>query len=200
MRVERVGEVVGQGICGGDGAAHPAGGYCASMGDDWRVRVAFDEDDPPELPESGEQMLVAALRSRLSDQVAVTSNGTEIFVYARAAGSADEAAQVARQVLARHDVSASVRTEFWSSRHQEWRDTADEPSAGPVAERQALHEARQEQERQASLTSGRPAREVWVELPSRRGDDAGGVSCRSGVAGPAAPQAPRRLGGLRRRR
>ena len=45
MRVERVGEVVGQGICGGDGAGHPAGGYCASMGDDWRVRIAFDEDD-----------------------------------------------------------------------------------------------------------------------------------------------------------
>ena len=34
------------------------------MGDDWRVRIAFDEDDPPELPESGEQALVAALRSR----------------------------------------------------------------------------------------------------------------------------------------
>ena len=166
MRVERVGEVVGQGICGGDGAGHPAGGYCASMGDDWRVRIAFDEDDPPELPESGEQALVAALRSRLSDQVAVTSNGTEIFLYAPAAGSADEAAQVARQVLARHDVSASVRTEFWSSLKEEWRDVTDEPSADPVAERQALHEARQERERQASVTFGRPAREVWVELPS----------------------------------
>jgi hypothetical protein len=39
------------------------------MGDDWRVRIAFDEDDPPGLPESGEQALVAALRSGLSDQV-----------------------------------------------------------------------------------------------------------------------------------
>jgi len=136
------------------------------MGDDWRVRIAFDEDDPPELPESGEQALVAALRSRLSDQVAVTSNGTEIFLYAPAAGSADEAAQVARQVLARHDVSASVRTEFWSSLKEEWRDVTDEPSADPVAERQALHEARQERERQASVTSGRPAWEVRVELPS----------------------------------
>jgi hypothetical protein len=44
--------------------------------------------------------------------------------------------------------------------------TADEPSADPVAEQQALHEARQERERQASVTSGRPAREVWVEVPS----------------------------------
>jgi len=136
------------------------------MGDDWRVRVAFDEDDPPELPESGEQALVAALRSRLSDQVAVTSNGTEIFLYAPAAGSADEAAQVAREVLARRDVSAPVRTEFWSPRDQKWRDAADDPSADPVAEQQARHQARQERERQASVTSGRPAREVWVELPS----------------------------------
>ena len=93
-------------------------GYCASMGDDWRVRIAFDEDEPPELPElpeSGEQALVAALRSRLGDQVAVTSNGTGIFLYAPTAGSADEAAHVAREALARHDVSASVRTEFCSS-------------------------------------------------------------------------------------
>ena len=67
------------------------------MGDDWRVRIAFDEDDPPALAESGQQALAAALRSRLSDQVAVTSNGTEIFLYAPAAGSAHEAAQVARR-------------------------------------------------------------------------------------------------------
>src|SRR5580693_8270465 len=83
------GEVAGPGICGGEGASHPAGGYCASMGEDWRVRIAFNEDDPPE---SGGQALAAALRSRLSDQVSVTSTGTEIFVYAPAAGSADEAA------------------------------------------------------------------------------------------------------------
>jgi hypothetical protein len=108
------------------------------------------------------------LGSRLGDQVAVSSSrwGTQIFVYAPSAGAADEAAQVAREVLAGRDVSASVRTEFWSPRGQEWRDTADEPSADPVAERQARHEARQERERQASVTSGRPAREVRVELPS----------------------------------
>ena len=164
MRVERVGEVAGQGICGGDGAGHPAGGYCASMDDDWRVRIAFDEDDPPELPElpeSGEQALVAALRSRLSDQVAVTSNGTEIFLYAPAAGSADEAAQVARQVLARHDVSASVRTEFWSSLKEEWRDVTDEPSADPVAERRAVG-------REMSRKIGFPAWQVRVEVRSHR--------------------------------
>jgi hypothetical protein len=135
------------------------------MDDGWRVCIA---SGGWRRLKSCQEALISAVGSRLGDQVAVSSSrwGTRVFLYASDAGSADEAAQVAREVLARHDVSASVRTEFWSSRHQQWRDTADEPSADPVAERQALHEARQERERQASLTSGRPAREVWVELPS----------------------------------
>jgi hypothetical protein len=136
------------------------------MDDGWRVCIAFGV--LPRSLHSFRQALISALGSRLGDQVAVSSSrwGTRIFLYAPSAGSADEAAQVAREVLARHDVSAPVRTEFWSPRAQQWRDAADEPSADPVAEQQARHEARQERERQASVTFGRPAREVWVELPS----------------------------------
>ena len=136
------------------------------MEDGWRVCIAFGV--LPRSLHSFRKALISALSSRLGDQVAVSSSrwGTQIFLYAPSARSADEAAQVAREVLARRDVSAPVRTEFWSPRGQEWRDAAGEPPADPVAERQAVHEARQERERQASVTSGRPAREVWVELPS----------------------------------
>jgi len=136
------------------------------MGDDWRVGIAFGV--LPRSLHSFRQALISALGSRIGDQVAVSSSrwGTRIFLYAPSAGSAEEAAQVAREVLARHEVSAPVRTEFWSPRDQAWRDAAADPSADPVAEQQARHEARQERERQASVTSGRPAREVRVELPS----------------------------------
>jgi hypothetical protein len=136
------------------------------MDDGWRVGIAFGV--LPRSLHSLRQALISALGSRLGDQVAVSSSrwGTQIFLYAASAGSADEAAQVAREVLARHGVGAPVRTEFWSLRDQEWRDAADEPSADPVAGQQALHEARQERERQASVTFGRPAREVRVEVPS----------------------------------
>ena len=134
--------------------------------DGWRVCIAFGV--LPRSLHSLRQALISALGSRLGDQVAVSPSrwGTQIFLYAPSAGSADEAAQVAREVLARHDVSAPVRTEFWSPRDQEWRDAADDPSADPAAEQQALYEARQERERQASVTSGRPSWEVWVEVPS----------------------------------
>jgi hypothetical protein len=135
------------------------------MGDEWRVCIAFGPLHPLQL-KSCQKALISALGSRLGDRVAVSSSRTQIFLYAPSAGSADEAAQVAREVLARHDVSAPVRMEFWSLRDQKWRDAADEPSYDPVAEQQALHEARQEQERQASVTSGRPAWQVQVEVPS----------------------------------
>jgi hypothetical protein len=135
------------------------------MGDDWRVCIAFGA--LPRKLKSCREALIPALGSRLGDQVAVSSSRTQIFLYASSIGSADEAAQVAREVLAQHDVSAPVRTERWSPREQKWRD-ADEMSADVAAEQQAEHEYRQEQERERSATSGSPAWEVWVELPSHR--------------------------------
>jgi len=100
---------------------------------------------------------------RLGDQVAVSSSrwGTQIFLYAPSAGLADEAGQVAREVLARHGVGASVRTEFWSSLKEEWRDVTDEPSADPVAERRAAG-------RDMSRKVGFPAWQVRVDVRSHR--------------------------------
>jgi hypothetical protein len=193
--VKRFGEVVGQGICGGDGAGAGAEGcYGSSMGDDWRVRIALvdlpreltDDDQayargypasPQEIAaaaavhaemESYRQALIPELGSRLGDQVAVGSSGTEIFLYAPSAGSADEAARVAREVLARHDVSAPVRIERWSSWDEEWLDATDKPSADVAAEQQAEHEYLQEQERETSVTTGRPAWQIRVRLSSHR--------------------------------
>ena len=158
------------------------------MGDDWRVCFLFG-DLPGQLTadqvytrypasaqeaaeeESFRQALISAL-GRLGDQVRVTCNGTEFFLYAPSAGSADEAARVAREVLARRDVSAPVRTERWSPREEEWLDVTGKPSADVAAEQQAEqqaeHEYRQEQERERSRRAGFPAWQVRVEVPSRR--------------------------------
>src|ERR1700722_390547 len=162
--VKRVGEA-GHGICGGDGAGAAAEGcYRASMDDGWRVCIAFGV--LPRSLHSFRQALISALGSRLGDQVAVSSIrwGTQIFLYAPSAGSADEAAQVAREVLARHDVSAPVRTEFWGPRAPQggWgRGAGGADGRGGAGEaalplraggHRACHEARQERERQASVT------------------------------------------------
>jgi hypothetical protein len=158
------------------------------MGDDWRVRIAFGDlpgqltDDQgyarpyPSAQEAAElgpfrqalQALIPELGSCLGDQVTVSSGGTEIFLYTPSAGSADEAAQVAREVLARRDVSALARTECWSPREEEWLDVTDKPSADVAAEQQAEHEYRQGQERERSRRAGFPAWQVRVEVPSHR--------------------------------
>ena len=62
------------------------------MDDGWRVCIAFGV--LPRSLHSFRRALISALGSRLGDQVAVSSRlwGTQIFVYAASAGSADEAA------------------------------------------------------------------------------------------------------------
>ena len=75
---------------------------------------------------------------------------------------------MAREVLARLDVSAPVRIERWSSRDEEWLDVTDVPAADVAAGQQAEHEYLQELERERSGTTGFPAWEVRVDVPSHR--------------------------------
>jgi len=150
------------------------------MGDDWRVCIA--RGDLREL--MSQQALTGELTWRLGHeeedgdtgewiwhsgyQVKADSDDSRFFWYADSAGWADEIAQVAREVLAQHDVDAAVRTERWSRRDQEWRDVTDVPSADLAAELQAAHEYFQEQEREASRRAGFPAWRVRVDVPSHR--------------------------------
>ena len=140
------------------------------MADDWRVCIGFG-DLPRRSLDSFRQAVITELGSRLGDQVAVSPQRTQIFVYAPSIGLADEAAQVAREVLARLNINGPVQTEGWSSREQEWQD-ADEMPVNPALARQEQERARrahwQEQERASSASTGLPAWQVRVELPSHR--------------------------------
>jgi hypothetical protein len=137
------------------------------MGDGWRVCIAFGV--VPRGLHSFRRALIPAVGSRLGDQVTVSSSTTRIFLYAPSIGLAEEAAQVAREVLAQRDISAPVRTEFWSPRDQKWRDAADGPPAEPAEPADPAaqqHADRQEAERKRSVTTGVAAWQVRVEVPS----------------------------------
>ena len=141
------------------------------MGDDWRVRIAFGV--LPRGRRAFRQALIPAVDSRFGDQVTVSSGNTYTFVYAPSIGLADEAAQVACELLVLQNINVPVRTEFWSLREQQWQD-ADDPSAGPAAQRPAdrpeaqRHADRQEAERKRSVMTGVPAWQVRIEVPSHR--------------------------------
>jgi Tfp pilus assembly protein PilF len=141
-------------------------GYRTARPDEWRVCIAFG--DRRQLM-SREQPLTRELSRRLGYQVRVRRSVSQIFWYVPGAGSADESAQVAREVLARRAVrGALVRTERWSPWDQQWRDVTDEPPAVIDAELQAVHQYRQGQERERSRRAGFPAWRVRVEVPSHR--------------------------------
>ena len=143
------------------------------LGDDFRVCIALR--DLPEL--MSQQRLTRELSRRLGYQVKASGGRGQVVWYAPSARSADEIAQVAREmleleVLARHDIGryqrAPVRTERWSPRAKVWRDVTDKPSAVVAAEVQAEHEYFQERERETSVKYGLPSWVVRVELPSHR--------------------------------
>jgi len=135
------------------------------MGDNWRVCIAFGVL-PSRRLHSFRNALIPAVSSRLGDQVTVSSSATRIFLYAPSIGLAEEAAQVAVEALAQHDISAPVRTEFWSPRDQKWRDAADGPPAEPAEPAAQQRADRQEAERKRSAMTGVPAWQVRVEVPS----------------------------------
>jgi hypothetical protein len=98
------------------------------LGDDWRVlgddwRVCIASRDLPEL--MSQQSLTRELSRRLGYQIKASGDDQgQVVWYAPSAGSADEIAQAAREVLARHDVgrhwrASVVRTE--RVRDDDWR-------------------------------------------------------------------------------
>ena len=140
---------------GGDGAGAGAEGcYRKYLDDGWRVCIAFGV--LPRSLHSLRQALISALGSRLGDQVAVSSSrwgARNLLVCAERQDIADEAAQVTSVRCSRG--TASARPSGRSSGACSPRSGGgeeDEKTDDPVAEQQALHEARQERERQASVT------------------------------------------------
>ena len=144
-------------------------------GDD-QVYAPGDPDSPQEIAaaaavhaemESWRRALVPELGSRLGGQVAAGSSGTGIFLYASGAGSADEAARVAREVLARHDVSAPVRIERWSSGTRSgWMRRTSRPPMSLPSSRLSTNTFRSTSGNIG--TTGRPAWQIRVRLPSHR--------------------------------
>jgi hypothetical protein len=136
------------------------------MADDWRVCIAFG-DLPRSSLDSFRQAVTTELGSRLRGQVAVSSNATQVFLYAPSIGLADEAAQVAREVLARRNISVgTVRTEGWSSREQDWRDADEVPVESAAEQERARHANWQERERERSVRTGSPRWQMRVALSS----------------------------------
>jgi N-acetylglutamate synthase/N-acetylornithine aminotransferase len=138
-------------------------------GNDWRVTVSLhDEAHAGRVLQSlHEHEAEEDVRHRLGQRVAVSAEGSRVFLYAGSENAAQEADRIARQVIAQHGFSADFALDRWHPVEEDWED-ADVAMPQTDEERAAEHQRLEEEETRESLATGYARWEVRVELPSHR--------------------------------
>lgn len=137
-------------------------------GEDWRVEVELDDD--AHGFSLGERLRALDLddeaRKRLGRRVAVTRDGSRLFLYTNTQAEADEAAQVVRQLAEADRLTAEIRTTRWHPVEEEWKD-ASIPLPRTEAERAEERRQLENRERREVEAGGEYDWEVQVRAPGR---------------------------------
>jgi hypothetical protein len=138
------------------------------VANDWRVTVTLhDTDNAGRVLESvREHEAEDDARRRLGGTVAVSADGPSIFLYAGSENAAREADRVARELTAKHGLSADFALDRWHPDEEEW-ESADVALPQTDQERAAEHARLEADETAESKATGKAEFEVRVELPSR---------------------------------
>jgi hypothetical protein len=138
------------------------------MTEDWRVTVRLDEagELSHALEALHEHRVEEDVRARLGGRVAVSGNGTEVFLYADTEAAAREATGVVTAVLRQQAIrDAGVKVERWHHVEEQWED-ASIPLATTREDEQAEHERLERQEKVESQTTGVAQWELRIEFVS----------------------------------
>jgi len=135
----------------------------ADSDDDWRVTLSVSQ------PQTGQALreLEEDIRGQVGRDIGVGAGEAQIFLYAGTETAAGEAEQIARDVLARHGITAGSAVHRWHPIEERW-ETPDVPMPQTAAERQAEHERLVDAETAEALATGKAQWEVRVELGSHR--------------------------------
>lgn len=106
------------------------------------------------------------VRRRLGHRVAVSMDGSVVYLYAGTEDAAREADRVVRDLAAQRGLTADLSLDRWHPIEEEW-ESADVAMPQTDDERQAEHQRLEQDETRESLESGRAEWEVRVEMPSR---------------------------------
>ena len=135
----------------------------ADSDDDWRVTLSVSQ------PQTGQVLreLEEDIRGQVGRDIGVGAGEAQIFLYAGTETAAAEAERIARDVLARHGITAGSAVHRWHPIEERW-ETPDVPMPQTAAERQAEHERLVDAETAEALATGKAQWEVRVELGSHR--------------------------------
>lgn len=136
------------------------------MSDDWRVRADLAETGHVHHLVKGlrEREVEHDLAERLRHRLPVTHSDTSVFVYAGDEAAASQAADVVRQVLADHDLTAELTIDRWHAEGERW-EPADVPLPATPEERAAEHAELEAREARESAAAG-PQWEVRIDVAS----------------------------------
>ncbi len=147
------------------------------MDDDWRVRIAVNDDGVARVltEQLDADELEHELRQSFHDRVVVSVDGPLVFCYAGSRDQAQRVADLVRQLAQQHDMTVDVQIAQWHPVSEEW-ESPDEALPANAAEVEEEREDRIEDEREESAEQGYPDFEVRVQCRSRH--DASALSHR----------------------
>jgi hypothetical protein len=138
--------------------------------DDFRIVVEFEEESHGLHfgRALGEHEFAREVREQLQDGVLVTRDGPHVFLYTATREKAEAAEKVVREVLAEHDLAASVSPVLrWHPVEERWED-ASVPLPQTDDALEAEHERQERQESDETRALGYAEWEVRVDFPSHR--------------------------------
>jgi hypothetical protein len=139
------------------------------MSDDWRLRAGLvDEGAAHALSERLEaERLGEDVATAFGDQLIVSGEGPNVFVYAGDRAQADLAADAIRRLAAAQDWDVELELKRWHPTAEAWEDP-DVPLPTTDAERAAEHAQRVAKEREETAERGYAEYEVRVQCSSHR--------------------------------
>ena len=134
---------------------------------DWRVTVTLHDQAHAgrALQSLREHEVKDDVRRRLGHRVAVSADGSCVFLYAGTEIASREADRVVREIMAQRNIGADFAVDRWHPGEQDWQD-ADVSMPQTDEQRQAEHQRLEDEETRESLATAHPLWEVRVELPS----------------------------------
>lgn len=139
------------------------------MSDDWRLRVGpLEEGVAHALTERLEaERLSADVATAFGDQLIVSGDGPDVFVYAGERAQAELAANAIRTIAAERGWDVDLELKRWHPTAEEWEDP-EVPLPTTDAERAAERAERVAKEREESAERGYAEYEVRVQCGSHR--------------------------------
>ena len=131
--------------------------------DDWRVTLSVS----PAEQSSALGQVEDEIRRQVGRGIAVGAGDAQIYLYADTQTAAGDAERIARDVLARHGITAESAVHRWHPIEERW-ETPDVPMPQTAAERQAEHQRLVDAETAEVQATGKAQWEVRVELGSHR--------------------------------